>query len=47
MPCAWTFARAQAFAGSRSLHLVGVNVLMGDGSLHFLKESINHPIWIE
>jgi prepilin-type processing-associated H-X9-DG protein len=45
-PCAWTSAGAQAFAGSRSLHTGGVNALMGDGSMRFLNESINHTIWI-
>jgi prepilin-type N-terminal cleavage/methylation domain-containing protein/prepilin-type processing-associated H-X9-DG protein len=35
----------EAFAGSKSRHPGGVNVMMGDGSVRFIKESINDAIW--
>jgi prepilin-type N-terminal cleavage/methylation domain-containing protein/prepilin-type processing-associated H-X9-DG protein len=35
----------EAFAGSRSRHPGGVNVLMGDGSVRFIKDSINDATW--
>ena len=35
-----------AFAGSRSRHPGGVNTLFGDGSVHFVKNSINPQTWV-
>ena len=35
-----------AFSGARSRHPGGVNTLMGDGSVRFMKDSISAPIWI-
>jgi len=34
------------YVGSRSRHPAGVNTLFGDGSVHFMKSSINPPTWI-
>jgi prepilin-type N-terminal cleavage/methylation domain-containing protein/prepilin-type processing-associated H-X9-DG protein len=36
----------RTFAGSKSRHSGGVNVLFGDGSARFVKDSISHAIWI-
>jgi prepilin-type processing-associated H-X9-DG protein len=38
--------RRPAFGVSRSRHPGGVNTLFGDGSVHFMKNSINPQIWI-
>jgi prepilin-type N-terminal cleavage/methylation domain-containing protein/prepilin-type processing-associated H-X9-DG protein len=35
------------FAGTRSRHPGGVNSLFGDGSVHFLKNSINALTWVQ
>jgi prepilin-type N-terminal cleavage/methylation domain-containing protein/prepilin-type processing-associated H-X9-DG protein len=35
------------FAGSRSRHPGGINALFGDGSVHFLKNSINALTWVQ
>ena len=35
-----------AFAGSRSRHAGGVNSLFGDGSVHFVKNSISPQTWV-
>jgi prepilin-type N-terminal cleavage/methylation domain-containing protein/prepilin-type processing-associated H-X9-DG protein len=35
------------FAGSRSRHPGGVNSLFGDGSVHFLKNSVNAMTWVQ
>jgi prepilin-type N-terminal cleavage/methylation domain-containing protein/prepilin-type processing-associated H-X9-DG protein len=35
------------FAGSRSRHPGGVNTLFGDGSTHFIKNSINAMTWVQ
>jgi prepilin-type N-terminal cleavage/methylation domain-containing protein/prepilin-type processing-associated H-X9-DG protein len=46
LPCTGTAGDSEAFAGARSRHPGGVNVLAGDGSVKFIKNSISHPIWI-
>jgi prepilin-type processing-associated H-X9-DG protein len=33
------------YAGSRSRHPGGVNVLLGDGSVHFVNQSISLSVW--
>ena len=35
------------FAGSRSRHPGGVNTLFGDGSVHFMKNTINALTWVQ
>ncbi len=46
LPCQNVNPFAFSFAGARSLHPGGVNVLMGDGSVRFMKNSINGATWI-
>jgi prepilin-type N-terminal cleavage/methylation domain-containing protein/prepilin-type processing-associated H-X9-DG protein len=46
LPCNGSAGDSEAFAASRSRHPGGVNVVLGDGSVRFLKETIAHPIWI-
>src|SRR5262249_15570809 len=46
LPCTGGSGDRNAFAGSRSRHPGGINVLLGDGSVRFIKNTINHPIWI-
>ncbi len=35
------------YTGSRSRHPDGVNSLFGDGSVHFMKNSINPMTWVQ
>jgi prepilin-type N-terminal cleavage/methylation domain-containing protein/prepilin-type processing-associated H-X9-DG protein len=35
-----------AFAGSRSRHPGGINAMFGDGGVRFIKDSVNHQVWI-
>jgi prepilin-type processing-associated H-X9-DG protein len=46
LPCANDTVEQTTFAGSRSLHPGGVNSLMGDGSVKFMKNTINPVTWI-
>lgn len=46
LPCAFDSHRFTAFAGSRSLHTGGVNVLLGSGVARFVSASIDHEVWI-
>jgi prepilin-type N-terminal cleavage/methylation domain-containing protein len=46
LPCTSANSDNNAFSGSRSRHAGGVNVLLGDGGVRFIKDSISHPIWI-
>jgi prepilin-type N-terminal cleavage/methylation domain-containing protein len=46
LPCTGLAGDKPAFAGSRSRHPGGINVLNGDGSVRFIKNSINMPVWI-
>jgi prepilin-type processing-associated H-X9-DG protein len=38
--------RLRTFSGAKSRHPGGVNVLFGDGSVRFVKQTISHPIWV-
>lgn len=46
IPCEFDARRVTAFAGARSLHAVGVHVLMGSGSVHLASNSIDHTLWL-
>ena len=46
LPCTGLAGDQPAFAGARSRHPGGINVLNGDGSVRFIKNSINMPIWL-
>jgi prepilin-type N-terminal cleavage/methylation domain-containing protein/prepilin-type processing-associated H-X9-DG protein len=46
LPCVSGASDNDAFAGSRSHHAGGVNVGMGDGSVRFVKNTINPVTWI-
>jgi prepilin-type processing-associated H-X9-DG protein len=39
-------SEAQSFCGTRSRHPGGVNTLFGDGSVHFMKNSVSPQIWV-
>ncbi|WP_406698608.1 DUF1559 domain-containing protein [Singulisphaera sp. Ch08] len=45
LPCDFGASDSEAFAGSRSRHAGGVNVLLGDGSVRFVKNSVNQAVW--
>jgi prepilin-type processing-associated H-X9-DG protein len=46
LPCQPQSSLPMTFAGSRSHHPGGVNVLLGDGSCRFVKNTINPLVWI-
>ncbi|RUL88410.1 DUF1559 family PulG-like putative transporter [Tautonia sociabilis] len=46
MPCTSANSDNNAFAAARSRHPGGINVVLGDGSVRFLKNTVSHPIWL-
>jgi prepilin-type N-terminal cleavage/methylation domain-containing protein/prepilin-type processing-associated H-X9-DG protein len=46
LACVNTSTEGQAYVASRSRHPGGVNTLFGDGSVHFMKNSINPQTWV-
>jgi prepilin-type N-terminal cleavage/methylation domain-containing protein/prepilin-type processing-associated H-X9-DG protein len=46
LPCQPMGSDRGSFAGARSRHSGGINALMGDGSVRFVKNSVNMPTWI-
>ena len=45
LPCQQVANDAVSYAGARSLHPGGLNALIGDGSVRFLKNSVNSAAW--
>ena len=46
LPCTSNGTDTTAFSGARSQHAGGINVLFGDGSVRFVKNSINATNWM-
>ena len=46
LPCQGGIGDRAAFAGARSHHPGGINVLFGDGSVRFVKNTVNPAVWI-
>jgi prepilin-type N-terminal cleavage/methylation domain-containing protein/prepilin-type processing-associated H-X9-DG protein len=46
LACVNTSTEGNAYVASRSRHPGGVNTLFGDGSVHFMKNSINPQTWV-
>ena len=46
LPCQGGIGDRRAFAGARSRHPGGINVLFGDGSVRFVKNTINAATWV-
>jgi len=46
LPCYDADNDKGAYAGARSRHSGGVNALMGDGSVRFVKNSVSMPTWL-
>ncbi len=46
LPCVGQAGDNTAFSGSRSRHAGGINTLLGDGSVRFVKNTINPVTWI-
>jgi prepilin-type N-terminal cleavage/methylation domain-containing protein/prepilin-type processing-associated H-X9-DG protein len=47
LACWMAFPQTTEYTGSRSRHPGGVNTLFGDGSVHFMKNSINPLTWVQ
>ena len=46
LPCVAFATQGASFAGSRSRHPGGVHALFGDGSVHFVKSTVDPMRWI-
>lgn len=46
LPCVYNGDMANGFAGARSRHPGGINALYGDGSVRFIKDTINPTVWV-
>ena len=46
LPCTPGASDSDGFAGSRSRHPGGVNVMIGDGSVRFIKNTVNSTVWV-
>lgn len=46
LPCSAPSGDRRAYAGARSAHPGGINVLLGDGSVRFIKDTVQEQVWL-
>jgi hypothetical protein len=46
LPCTSIWDQGNAYAGAKSRHPGGIKALLGDGSVQFIKDSINPWVWV-
>jgi hypothetical protein len=46
LPCSGADLDIHSYVGSRSRHPGGINAILGDGSVRFVKEAVTPAVWV-